>query len=492
MPDPSADTPKRPRQHVFQPPRGTRDFYPAEMLRRRWIEEQWRRTATRHGFEEIDGPRFEHADLYTVKSGEGILSELFSFKRAGGKTSFALRPEFTPTLARMIAARANSLPKPTKWFSVGPYFRAERPQRGRLREFLQWNVDILGAAEDDEETRAQQDAETIACCVEMLRRAGLTPEMVRIKTSDRRLLEEQLRLFGVSNDLLPKWFQMLDRVPLADRKQVKDAANIIGMDEPTAERVREAILEQQQFGFAGSQQRLMEKRRAGPHLTTDHESFVEAARELTEPYFKAFYAWSRHRRETLSYLCDFGIDDWVDFDFSIVRGLAYYTGMVFEVHEITGKERAIAGGGRYDNLVSLFGGPPTPAVGFAMGDVVLAHVLQDKGLMPSDAELRDRLGLRPDVFVISTGTDESEAALPGVVAGLRHAGMHARHTYKTTRNLGKLLKEAASVGARFAAILEVAQTCALKDLDSGAQTDGVPIAALAERVKAARAEADRS
>lgn len=487
------------------------------MLRRRWIEAKWRQAAVRHGFEEIDGPRFEHADLYTVKSGEGILSELFSFKRwapgegplsvtkrAGSSPSpstpseplsqehaaddvgtwYALRPEFTPTLARMVAAKANSLPRPIKWFSVGPYFRAERPQRGRLREFLQWNVDLLGSAEDDEETKARQDAEVIACCVEMLRNAGLTPDSIRIKHSNRELFSEFLMLLGVPEELLPKWFQLLDRISLSDHRQYRDAATLVGIDDPTAQRVREAILEQQQFGLAGSPTRIQEKGLAIASGEFGKDEIRAAVTQKIEPFGQAFFQWSDHKRRMLKYLCAFCVDEWVDFDFSIVRGLAYYTGMVFEVHEVSGKERAIAGGGRYDKLVELFGGAPTPAVGFAMGDVVLANVLQDKGLMPSDAELAAELGLRPDVFVISTGKDESEAQLMPVVAALHQAGLHARHTYKSTRNIGKLLKEAGACAARFALIIESADAASLKNLDTGEQTE-VPLAEAPARIRAA-------
>ena len=140
MPPPKKNT----KSKTFQNPRGTRDFYPEDQLVKRYITDCWRRTSLRHGFDEIDGPTFEYLDLYTVKSGQGIISELFSFKRSGGKTDYALRPEFTPTLARMYAARARQLPVPVKWFSVCNYFRAEKPQRGRLREFMQWNCDVIG------------------------------------------------------------------------------------------------------------------------------------------------------------------------------------------------------------------------------------------------------------------------------------------------------------------------------------------------------------
>ena len=164
-----------------------------------------------------------------------------------------------------------------------------------------------------------------------------------------------------------------------------------------------------------------------------------------------------------------GIIDWIDFDLSIVRGLAYYTGMVFEVHEASGAERAIAGGGRYDNLVELFGGPATPAVGFGMGDVVLSLVLQDRGLMPDDQNLLKLAGCAPDVFVISNGTPEAETALKPFVAACRAMNLHTRHTYKSTRNVGKLLKEASDSGAVFGVILESASLATIKQLATGEQ-----------------------
>ena len=447
------------KQHVFQAPRGTRDFYPDDMRKRRWIEEAWRRTAVRHGFEEIDGPRFEHADLYTVKSGEGILSELFSFTRAGGETRFALRPEFTPTLARMVAAKAASLPKPVKWFSVGPYFRAERPQRGRLREFLQWNVDLLGSADDDEETKARQDAEVIACCVEMLRDARLSSEHVSVRIGQRQIVEHCLESAysggSESGSYLDPAFALLDKRAKMDEGEFKKQCQALGIDLAHFDDMSSKV----------------------DSVARGESSTDSVVNEIARPLVQL--------RESLDVL---GLSDWAQFDCAgIVRGLAYYTGMVFEVHEVSGKERAIAGGGRYDKLVELFGGPPTPAVGFAMGDVVLANVLEDKGLMPASEQLAKDLGARPDVFVISTNDEASEAALPGVVAGLRQAGLHARHTYKTTRNVGKLLKEAANVGARFAVILENGETCALKDLESGEQMEGVAVASLAAKIGSGRA-----
>ena len=167
--------------------------------------------------------------------------------------------------------------------------------------------------------------------------------------------------------------------------------------------------------------------------------------------------------------------DWCVLNLGIVRGLAYYTGMVFEVHEATGAERAIAGGGRYEGLIELMGGPSTPAVGFAMGDVVLELVLRDRGLMPEGVELADAIGTRPDAVVIGNGSDEMQAMVPGVLGLLRDEGVHARRSYKTTRNVGKLVKEAQGQGARFVVVLESAEWAVVRDLDAPA-TGGGPAA----------------
>ncbi len=191
--------------HTFQAPTGTRDLYPIDAAKRRFITEAWRSASVRHGFDEIDGPTFEHLDLYTVKSGEGIVSELFSFRREGGEKDYALRPEFTPTLARMYASKAGGLPKPTKWFMAGPFFRAERPQRGRLREFLQWNADILG----DPSPRA--DAEIIACCVAFLRDLGFRPTDLRVKVNHRAALQEWLKQRGLQEERHAALFKLLDQ-----------------------------------------------------------------------------------------------------------------------------------------------------------------------------------------------------------------------------------------------------------------------------------------
>jgi len=454
-----------------QAPSGTRDLYPADAARRRFIMEAWRSASVRHGFEEVDGPTFEHLDLYTVKSGQAIVSELFSFQRTGGEKTYALRPEFTPTLARLFAARANALPKPSKWFMAGPFFRAERPQRGRLREFLQWNVDFLGLAGDPKSPEelaratAAADAEIIATCVSMLATLGLGPRDVRVKINHRKALGDWL----VSRGL-----------PEARHAELLTLLDAKGKVPPPEFAAKLAA-----FGFSPEQAEVFQK--GIIRTTVDDPASARGDTVLDLTFFSQAVAPLSEQ------LAQAGILDWVDFDLSIVRGLAYYTGMVFEVHEASGGERAIAGGGRYDNLVELFDGPPTPAVGFGMGDVVLSLVLQDRGLMPTDAKLAEAAGLRADVFVISNGLPESDVMVRPLVAACRAAGLHARHTYRTTRNVGKLLQEAGAARARFAAIIEGAAGVTLKDLETGQQTEKpVPMGEVPARVGAGRQGATRA
>lgn len=441
--------------HALQSPRGTRDFYPMDAARRRWLLEQWRGASTRHGFEEVDGPTFEEASLYAIKSGEGILSELFlaySGKspedleqvRTTGHAPYALRPEFTPTLARMYAARASALPKPTRWFCVSNFFRAERPQRGRLREFWQWNVDVLGLEAADrfgvEVAAARADAEVIATAVRMLGGLGLTPAQVRVRISSRTVIEGLLAECGVESSERDGAFALLDqRGKLGDGAFAARAGamglNVARFDARAAELARETD------GAAG------------------WAALWQALREV-------------------------GVEEWCEPDFSIVRGLAYYTGTVFEI--TAQGERAVAGGGRYDRLIELFGGPPTPAVGFGMGDAVLTLLLENAGLLPSEGVLMRAAGQAPDVFVLTPDTPEAEAQLRPVVARLRAAGVHARHTSRSTRNVGKLMKEAGE--ARVALIVEPDGLHArVRQIADGAESAVMPLdEAVAQAVRQVR------
>jgi histidyl-tRNA synthetase len=437
--------------HSFQAPTGTRDFYPVDAAQRRFITESWRTASIRHGFEEIDGPTFEHAELYTVKSGEGILSELFSFTRAGGEKTYALRPEFTPTLARLYAARAGGLPKPTKWFCTPTFFRAERPQRGRLREFLQWNLDIIG------DGSPAADAEVIATCVTMLQSLGFTSKDLRVKINHRAALSAWFSQRGIAPEEHSKVLTLLDQRGKIGDGEFSARLAAFGFTPEMAEIFRRGVMRlelpagQNTLVFAGEKLDRASVTGADVDENVDITFFSEAVKPLALELAAA------------------GVLEWIDFDLSIVRGLAYYTGMVFEVHEASGAERAVAGGGRYDNLIELFGGPSTPAVGMGMGDVVLALVMKDKGLLPSDAEVMERAGMRPDVFVISNGTPEAQVQVRPLVGNLRRAGLHARHSYKATQNVGKLLKEASDLRAHIAVIVESAVACNIKVMASGAQ-----------------------
>ena len=427
----------------YQAPKGTRDFFPDQMAWRNYLHDAWRRVSIRNGFEQVDGPIFELLDLYKVKSGEGIVSELFHFRDRGDR-ELAIRPEFTPTLARMVADKGSSLAKPIKWFCVPNVCRAEKPQRGRLREFFQWNVDILGS------DLPLADAECILTNVDLLAELGLSPDHVRVKISHRQTVRHILTKMGVGDDQMPAAFELLDRRDKIEPDQFAAGAAQLGLDGPHVARFDQIC----RLKYGLDQFDLLRDQ-----LGIDEELTELAA--LNDA------------------LLGFDLAPWCEYDLGIVRGLAYYTGTVFEIHEISGVERAMLGGGRYDQLIELFGGPSTPAVGSGMGDVVLGNVLADKRLLPAE------VAPRPDAFVIAL-TDTAAARQGRIVAQLRRAGVHTRISYRASRNVGKLLKEAATARARFAVILDDGidgGVVALKDLDSGAQTEA-PLGEVEQRVRA--------
>jgi len=432
--------------HSFQAPKGTRDFFPEDMAVRRHLERIWREVSIRHGFDEIEGPTFEHLELYTAKSGDGIVSELFSFRRAGGETDYALRPEFTPTLARMAAARGAQLPKPIKWFSIPTHYRAERPQRGRLREFVQWNVDMLG---DDTPVA---DADVIGVAIGVLDAFGLTPDHVHLRLSNRDAVGALLVDLGVRREQLTTAFELLDRRDKLPKEVFDERASaLLGGDADTRQRF-DALCNATSKPFDD------------PGVTADLPADARQSLDALRDELAA-----RHLLE------------WCTLDFGIVRGLAYYTGTVFEVHEASGQERAIAGGGRYDKLVEIFGGKPTPAVGFAMGDVVLRLVLEDRGLLRDAAEYLPR----PDAFVIHARDDDPAQTFFPLVAVLRRNGLHVRTSYRASKNVGKLLGDAGKARARWAIILGAELDDGLvvmKDLDAGDQIE-VPVDAIEQRLR---------
>lgn len=447
----------------IKPPKGTRDLYPEDLLRQQYITNAWRDAAIRCGFDEIAGPTFETTELYSVKSGVGILGELFqAFSGKGGQETldklvkkgqaeFAMRPEFTPTLARMYAARAKELPQPCKWFTAGPYFRAERPQRGRLREFLQWNVDAIGlpGEENTVENRSRIDVEVIGCAIQLFQNLGLDSTSLGVLVNDRSVMAKYFASLGVPDDLLESAFNLLDRQAKLPADALRTQAEEADLPEPFI-----------------------------AYLTRSNDEI---------PALDA---------SDLDQVCEMGegagMGSWFKKDHSIARGLAYYTGTVFEA--LAEGERAVAGGGRYDNLIELFGGPPTPACGFGMGDVVLGNLLDDKGLMPTGSELMDAVSrpqasIRPVAFVVPNGDEANEPLVHTLVANLRRgiectdwqahderkpwdsdryhvAPIHARVSYKSTRNMKKLRADAVNQHARFFVEIHADNKVELTDLDN--------------------------
>jgi histidyl-tRNA synthetase len=415
----------------FQAVKGTRDFYPEEMRVRNWIIDTWRKVSLRNGFEEYDAPIFEYLDLFTAKSGDEIAEQLFRLTDRGGR-DLAIRPEITPSLARMVNARINSLPRPIKWFSVPRLCRAENPQRGRLREFFQWNIDVIG------EPSPLADAECAFVAVDALRELGLTSADVTVRYSSRPLTVAVLRHFGAGDEAMPKALATIDKRPKVPPETFeKMLAEVVGSEA--------AVKGVQGFLAAASDDG------GGPEEAAGRLEGLAAVPEAA-----AALAALREYREHVRRL---GIAAWCRWDPEIVRGLAYYTGIVYEV-TATG-ERAVAGGGRYDNLLEVLGGPQVGGTGFGMGDVVLGLILQEKGKVPSFAG-------QIEYFVI----DAEEGALDEtlrIVGELRRRGAAATFSYK--RGLvGKQLKDANRVQARKAVFVRTAGVT-VKDLATGEQAE---------------------
>ena len=386
------------------PVKGTRDFYPPDMAVRNFIIDGWKSASLRSGFEEYDGPIFEYLKMFQIKSGDEIADQLFSLKDRGGR-DLAIRPEITPTLARMVNQQINSLAKPIKWFSLPRLCRAERPQKGRLREFFQWNIDIIGV--DD----VLADAEVIFATVDCLRELKLGPRDVRVKISSRRLLASALRNIGVPDGKLDTLYGLLDKYS----KLPSDT-----LQELLRGQIAEPGLAEKIIAFMGAE--------TLSHVLEIVGSSPEVDRAIQE------------LAQLKEWLSQMGVWQYCDFYPSIVRGLAYYTGVVFEVHESSQELRAICGGGRYDNLLADFGGPSIPATGMGMGDCVLEILLEEKGL------LRERLSLhRLDFFVACVDGAYRQAAVR-LTMKLRSAGWVANFSYKAAK-LGKQLKQASDQNA---------------------------------------------
>ena len=355
--------------------RGTRDFYPEDMRLRNWLFERFHSAARSHGFEEYDAPVLESEELYTRKAGEEIVGQLYNFEDKGGRR-VALRPEMTPSLARMVMARAGGLALPIKWYSIPQCWRYERTQRGRGREHYQWNVDIWGM------NGIEADAELLSVLVQFFHSVGLKSEDLVIRISSRKVLEEVLGSLAIEGEIFAQTCVIVDKMDKLPEDVIEAQLSDLGLSSESISTILSVL------GI------------------TDLESLSSALYSDSEALIEL---------QSLFSLCEsYGISDWLSFDASVVRGLAYYTGPVFEAHDRAGNLRAICGGGRYDKLIGTLGGNDLPATGFGFGDMVVMELLADKGLLP---ELSNGV----DDVVFGMGAELRGAAMQ-VAAKLRSAG----------------------------------------------------------------------
>ena len=388
---------------------GFRDFYPEQLATRNYLMSVWRDVARRYGFVEYDGPPLEPLDLYTKKSGDEIVGQLYTFTDKGDR-AVALRPEMTPTLARMVAAKANAMRKPIRWFAIPQLFRYERQQKGRLREHFQLNVDIIG------EVSVAADAELLAVAIDVMRALGLKAEDVRARVSDRRLLTALLSHVGVKKAEMSEVFAAIDKAGREPR-------------ETTLGKVEKAV------GSVEARRGVERVLKNSKDLNAIANAFPDSPDVVEE---------ISRMREYLGFLDALGVGEWVDFDLSIVRGLAYYTGKVFELFDAKGEFRAICGGGRYDDLLSTIGGVDLPALGFGMGDVVLTELLRARDLLPS-------VELGTEYWVAA----EDESLLPDVmtVAGRLRAKSRSVEYALKSQTLARQLKTASTAGVKSVVLL---------------------------------------
>ncbi len=413
---------------------GFRDFIPEEFAFREHILDAWRRVSRRYGFLEYDGPPLEPLGLYVEKSGEEIVGQLYHFQDKGER-EVSLRPEMTPSLARILAEHSRSLAKPIRWFSVPQLFRYERQQRGRLREHFQWNVDVVG------EEGVAADVEVLAVGLDGLRELGLGPDDILARVSDRRLLSEVLSAFGVEEERLVTAFAVIDKLERASPdRSLERLRTEGGLNEDNARVALELFEEGTLEGVAS---RLGDQEGVAPEL------------ERLEAYFDQLEAM--------------GLGPYVQFDLRIVRGLAYYTGIVFELFDRKGELRAICGGGRYDRLLELVGGDPLPAVGFGMGDVVLGDLIRERGLMP---ETRPQV----DYYIVVIGEEHRKLAL-SIAHANRDRGLSVLYGLKE-QSVRKQFTAAGNAGARDVIVLgpdEVARGRAvIRNMASGEERE-VPL-----------------
>ncbi len=406
---------------TFQSLPGFREFYPEDLARRSHLFDSWRRTARSFGFSEYDAPVLEPLELYKAKSGDEIEGQLFSFTDKGGR-EVALRPEMTPSVCRLVGERAGSLKRPIKWFSIAEFYRYERMQKGRGRCFFQFNADIFG------EAGPQAELELIPLLVQCLCAFGLTEADFFVRLSDRNLWWHALEVLGLGEARIRSVLSAIDKFEkLGDDAFKADAEKFGPLDPALKERILGLLAIK---SLPAIEAAIGDLRRiaAGPG--------PEAAATRLEARLAD---WKR----LLQGLGAMGLGRFIEVDLGVVRGLAYYTGFVFEAFDRKGELRAIAGGGRYDDLVEKLGGPALPAAGFAIGDMTFALLLEQRGLMPA-------LTASPDVYCVIGGESERLAAFADIQA-LRAAGVSVEYPFKDL-GFGKQFKAAAEAGAKVALI----------------------------------------
>ncbi|HET6847040.1 MAG TPA: histidine--tRNA ligase, partial [Anaerolineales bacterium] len=386
-------------KRVIPAVKGTRDFYPEQMAVRTWLYSMARSVAESFGYQEYEAPILESLDLYVAKSGDELVNEqAYVFEDRGGD-KIALRPELTASLARMVAQRQGELAFPLRWWSYGPFWRYERPQRGRTREFFQWNVDMLGASSPE------ADAENVAVLATFLGRVGLNPKQVMILVNDRRLANRSFDALGIEAARRPAFMGLLDRRSKLAEEAWRAAAIDLGMSASQLSEL-EAVLRDQELWKSSAEMRR---------------------------FFGAIDA--------------LGVSEYVRYDPSIVRGLQYYTGTVFEAWEVGGEiRRSLLGGGRYDNLLSDVGGGSLPAVGFAMGDVVMTLLLEKYGLIPAD------LHVNPARILVTVFDADHQSASLQLASELRATGLNVA-LYPDADKLARQFKYADRIQARIALVV---------------------------------------
>lgn len=402
---------------MIQAVKGTREFYPRQMELRRWLYDKIETVATQFGYEEWDGPFLEKIDLYAAKSGEELVKEQsFVFPDRGGDL-ITLRPELTPSLARMVAQKQNELTYPLRWWSFGPFWRYERPQKGRSREFFQWNIDMIGVES------AEADAELVGICVKFLKSVDVTPDQVKVLVNHRELIDTELGKLGIESELKKAVFKLIDRIDKLPYVTWEATALEVGLTRKQVEGV--------------------------VRLLANKDLWRESA----------------YLCKVFSILEKMGVADYVVYDPKIIRGLDYYTGLVFEAWDVGGDGRSILGGGHYSNLIGDVGGSPLGGVGFAMGDMMMTVILEKYGLLP-------KFGVFEKTAFVTVFDEALMLSSVGFASDLRSNGVKTI-CYPEISKLQKQFKYADRLGIEFAVVIgpdeDAEGKVTLKDLKSGSQ-----------------------